>query len=97
MRQLDQIYMKTSDMVLQSEYVANGIKKRLSFLGDGDAIGVCVSRRRRGAGAATAAARGARLPFRPDTHACARRAVNRTTAAAYWSAARRSNDASAIG
>lgn len=44
LRELDQIYMKTGDMVLQSELVAkwsNG--KRLAFIGDGDSIGVCVA------------------------------------------------------
>ena len=44
LRELDQIYMKTGDMVLQSEFVAKWAdKKRLAFIGDGDAIGVCVS------------------------------------------------------
>jgi len=44
LRDFDQIYMKTGDMVLQSEAVsrwANG--KRLAFIGDGDAISVCVA------------------------------------------------------
>lgn len=44
LREFDQIYMKTGDMVLQSEIVArwaNG--KRLAFIGDGDAIGCCVA------------------------------------------------------
>lgn len=44
LREFDQIYMKTGDMVLQSEFVAkwaNG--KRLAFIGDGDAISVCVA------------------------------------------------------
>lgn len=44
LREFDQIYMKTADMVLQSELIAkwaNG--KRLAFIGDGDAIGVCVA------------------------------------------------------
>jgi predicted methyltransferase len=44
LREFDQIYMKTADMVLQSELVAfwaNG--KRLAFVGDGDAISVCVA------------------------------------------------------
>lgn len=43
-RQFDQIYMKAGDMVIQSEFVArwaNG--KRLVFVGDGDAISVCVA------------------------------------------------------
>lgn len=38
LRELDQIYMKTGDMVLQSELVAQWAdKKRLAFIGDGDA------------------------------------------------------------
>ena len=43
-REFDQIYMKAGDMVMQSEFVArwaNG--KRLVFVGDGDAISVCVA------------------------------------------------------
>lgn len=44
LRDLDQIYMKTGDMVLQSELVAKWAdQKRLAFIGDGDAISVCVS------------------------------------------------------
>lgn len=43
-RILDQIYMKTGDMVLQSEIVADWADgKRLAFIGDGDAISVCVA------------------------------------------------------
>jgi predicted methyltransferase len=43
-RQLDQIYMKTGDMVLQSELVAHWANgKKLAFIGDGDAISVCVA------------------------------------------------------
>lgn len=44
LREFDQIYMKTGDMVMQSEFVsswANG--RRLAFVGDGDAISVCVA------------------------------------------------------
>jgi predicted methyltransferase len=44
LRVFDQIYMKAGDMVLQSELVArwaNG--KKLAFIGDGDAISVCVA------------------------------------------------------
>ncbi len=44
LREFDQIFMKTGDMVLQSELVArwsNG--KRIAFIGDGDAIGLCVA------------------------------------------------------
>lgn len=44
LRELDQIYMKAADMVLQSEFVARWAKgKRLAFVGDGDAISVCVA------------------------------------------------------
>jgi predicted methyltransferase len=43
-RELDQIWMKAADMVLQSEFVARWAKgKRLAFIGDGDAISVCVA------------------------------------------------------
>jgi predicted methyltransferase len=44
LRNFDQIYMKAGDMVLQSELVAKWSDgKRLAFIGDGDAIGVCVA------------------------------------------------------
>jgi predicted methyltransferase len=44
LRDFDQIYMKAGDMVLQSEFVASWAdRKRLAFVGDGDAIGVCVA------------------------------------------------------
>ncbi len=44
LRELDQIYMKTADMVLQSEMVARWADgKRLAFIGDGDAISICVA------------------------------------------------------
>ena len=44
LREFDQIYMKTGDMVLQSEFVAHwSAGKRLAFIGDGDAISVCVA------------------------------------------------------
>lgn len=44
LREFDQIYMKSGDMVLQSELVARwSDKKRLAFIGDGDAISVCVA------------------------------------------------------
>src|SRR5712664_4048558 len=44
LRIFDQIYMKTADMVLQSELVARWAdRKRLAFIGDGDAISVCVA------------------------------------------------------
>lgn len=43
LRAFDQIYMKAGDMVLQSELVADWADgKRLAFIGDGDAISVCV-------------------------------------------------------
>lgn len=39
LRNVDQIYMKTGDMVMQSEQVARWADgKRLAFIGDGDAI-----------------------------------------------------------
>lgn len=44
LREFDQIYMKSGDMVLQSEFVASWADdKRLAFIGDGDAISVCVA------------------------------------------------------
>ena len=44
LRELDQIYMKSGDMVLQSELVASWADgKRLAFIGDGDAISICVA------------------------------------------------------
>lgn len=44
LRVFDQIHMKTGDMVLQSEMVADWADgKRLAFVGDGDAISVCVA------------------------------------------------------
>jgi predicted RNA methylase len=44
LREFDQIYMKTADMVLQSEFVARWADgERLAFIGDGDAISVCIS------------------------------------------------------
>lgn len=44
LREFDQIYMKAGDMVLQSEFVADWARdKRLAFIGDGDAISVCVA------------------------------------------------------
>ncbi|MBZ5561678.1 MAG: bis-aminopropyl spermidine synthase family protein [Acidobacteriia bacterium] len=43
-RNFDQIYMKAGDMVLQSELVARWADgKSLAFIGDGDAISVCVA------------------------------------------------------
>ncbi|HUY08603.1 MAG TPA: bis-aminopropyl spermidine synthase family protein [Candidatus Dormibacteraeota bacterium] len=44
LRIYDQIYMKAGDMVLQSQVVARWAKdKRLAFIGDGDAISICVA------------------------------------------------------
>lgn len=44
LRELDQIYMKTGDMVLQSELIAKWSDgKKLAFIGDGDAISICVA------------------------------------------------------
>jgi predicted methyltransferase len=44
LRDFDQIYMKTGDMVRQSEVVAAWAnEKRLAFIGDGDAVSVCVA------------------------------------------------------
>lgn len=44
LRNFDQIYMKAGDMVMQSELVARwSDRKSLVFVGDGDAISVCVA------------------------------------------------------
>jgi N4-bis(aminopropyl)spermidine synthase len=44
LREFDQIYMKTGDMVMQSEFVASWAdNRRLAFIGDGDSISVCVA------------------------------------------------------
>ncbi len=44
LREFDQIYMKAGDMVLQSEFIAHWANgKHLAFIGDGDAISVCVA------------------------------------------------------
>lgn len=44
LREFDQIYMKAGDMVLQCELVAKwAADKKLAFIGDGDAISVCVA------------------------------------------------------
>lgn len=44
LREFDQIHMKVGDMVLQSEIVADWADgRRLAFMGDGDAISVCVA------------------------------------------------------
>jgi predicted methyltransferase len=44
LRDFDQIHMKAGDMVLQSEFVADWADgKSLAFIGDGDAISVCVA------------------------------------------------------
>lgn len=43
-RAFDQIYMKTGDMVMQSEAIAHwSDKRKLAFIGDGDAISVCIA------------------------------------------------------
>jgi predicted methyltransferase len=43
-REFDQIYMKTGDMVMQSEFIASWARdKQLIFIGDGDSISVCVA------------------------------------------------------
>lgn len=43
-REFDQIHMKVGDMVMQSEIVASWADgKRIAFIGDGDAISVCVA------------------------------------------------------
>lgn len=43
-RVFDQIYMKTGDMVLQSEFIASWADgRRLAFMGDSDAISVCAA------------------------------------------------------
>lgn len=44
LRELDQIYMKTGDMVLQSELIAYWARdKKLAFIGDGDAISISIA------------------------------------------------------
>src|SRR4051794_37415844 len=44
LREFDQIYMKAGDMVFQSEFIAHWANgKRVAFIGDGDAISVCVA------------------------------------------------------
>ena len=44
LREFDQIHMKTGDMVMQSEAIASWAdNRRLAFIGDGDAISVCVA------------------------------------------------------
>lgn len=44
LREFDQIHMKTGDMVMQSEAIASwAADRRLAFIGDGDAISVCVA------------------------------------------------------
>ncbi len=44
LREFDQIHMKTGDMVMQSEAIASwAADRRLAFVGDGDAISVCVA------------------------------------------------------
>lgn len=44
LRDFDQIYMKTGDLVVQSDTVARWAdEKKLAFIGDGDAVGVCIA------------------------------------------------------
>ena len=43
LREFDQIFMKTADMLLQTEHVGRLFEgKRVAFVGDGDAIGLCL-------------------------------------------------------
>lgn len=43
LREFDQIYMKTADMLLQTEHVGREFDgKEVVFIGDGDAIGLCL-------------------------------------------------------
>ena len=43
LREFDQIFMKTADMLLQAEHVSRWFNaKRVVFIGDGDAIGLCL-------------------------------------------------------
>ena len=43
LREFDQIFMKTTDMLLQAEHVGKYFdNKRVIFIGDGDAIGLCL-------------------------------------------------------
>ena len=44
LREFDQIYMKAGDMVMQSEYMARHFnEKDVIFIGDGDAISLCIA------------------------------------------------------
>ena len=43
LREFDQIFMKTADMLLQTEHVSRHLDgRRVVFVGDGDAIGLCL-------------------------------------------------------
>jgi predicted methyltransferase len=43
LREFDQIFMKTADMLLQTEHIGRLFEgKRVIFIGDGDAIGLCL-------------------------------------------------------
>lgn len=43
-REFDQIYMKTGDMVMQSDLIARWARgKSLAFIGDGDSIALCIA------------------------------------------------------
>src|SRR4051794_22312902 len=44
LREFDQIYMKSGDMVMQTEFVANWVEdKHVAFIGDGDAISISIA------------------------------------------------------
>ncbi|UWU86109.1 bis-aminopropyl spermidine synthase family protein [Bradyrhizobium yuanmingense] len=44
LREFDQIYMKSGDMVMQTEFVANWVEdKNVAFIGDGDAISISIA------------------------------------------------------
>lgn len=44
LREFDQIYMKSGDMVMQTEFVANWVDdKHVAFIGDGDAISISIA------------------------------------------------------
>jgi predicted methyltransferase len=44
LREFDQIYMKSADMLLQAEHVSRWFgNKHVLFVGDGDAIGLCLA------------------------------------------------------
>ncbi len=48
LRQFDQIYMKAADLLLQAEHVSSWFdEKRVVFMGDGDALALCLVHLRR--------------------------------------------------